>query len=142
MQANTADLAPGTYTGTVTVAATDAKLPPPATHAVDFEKEIKPLFEAACIKCHAKGKDKGGLSVETREAFMKGGDTGAAAIEVFRGHANIDVFILFPEGRVSPFQQRQMTTTGAPSVSAWARSAPTSLSLAAPASCFSETLAT
>ncbi|HVY20338.1 MAG TPA: threonine synthase [Bauldia sp.] len=44
------------------------------------------------------------------------GDTGAAAIEAFRGHANIDVFILFPEGRVSPFQQRQMTTTAAANV--------------------------
>ena len=57
-----------------------AKLPPPAGRAVDFAKEIKPLFEAACIKCHAKGKDKGGLSIETREAFFKGGDTGAAAV--------------------------------------------------------------
>jgi threonine synthase len=38
------------------------------------------------------------------------GDTGAAAIEAFRGRAGIDVFILFPENRVSPFQQRQMTT--------------------------------
>ncbi len=57
-----------------------AKLPPPAARAVDFEKDIKPLFEAACIKCHAKGKDKGGLSIETREAFMKGGDTGVAAV--------------------------------------------------------------
>lgn len=38
------------------------------------------------------------------------GDTGAAAIEAFRGRQNVDVFILFPEGRVSPFQQRQMTT--------------------------------
>ena len=55
------------------------KLPPPAARAVDFEKDIKPLFEAACIKCHAKGKDKGGLSIETRETFLKGGDTGAAA---------------------------------------------------------------
>jgi threonine synthase len=44
------------------------------------------------------------------------GDTGAAAIEAFRGHANIDVFILFPEGRVSPFQQRQMTTSAAENV--------------------------
>ena len=57
-----------------------AKLPPPAARAVEFEKDIKPLFEAACIKCHAKGKDKGGLSIETREAFLKGGDTGAAAV--------------------------------------------------------------
>ncbi len=38
------------------------------------------------------------------------GDTGAAAIEAFRGRDNVDVFILFPEGRVSPIQQRQMTT--------------------------------
>src|SRR5690606_24121887 len=30
------------------------------------------------------------------------GDTGAAAIEAFRGRASIDVFILFPENRVSP----------------------------------------
>lgn len=39
------------------------------------------------------------------------GDTGGAAIEAFRGRARTDVFILFPRGKVSPVQQRQMTTT-------------------------------
>ncbi|GHE01960.1 threonine synthase [Allgaiera indica] len=38
------------------------------------------------------------------------GDTGSAAIEAFRGLANVDVFILFPHGRVSEVQRRQMTT--------------------------------
>ncbi len=38
------------------------------------------------------------------------GDTGSAAIEAFRGLHNVDVFILFPEGRVSDVQRRQMTT--------------------------------
>jgi mono/diheme cytochrome c family protein len=57
-----------------------ATLPPPATRPVDFMEDIKPLFEAACIKCHAKGKDKGGFSLESREAFLKGGDTGAGAV--------------------------------------------------------------
>ncbi len=38
------------------------------------------------------------------------GDTGGAAIEAFKGRSNTDIFILFPKGRVSPVQQRQMTT--------------------------------
>lgn len=38
------------------------------------------------------------------------GDTGSAAIEAFRGLSNVDVFVLFPHGRVSEVQRRQMTT--------------------------------
>ncbi len=38
------------------------------------------------------------------------GDTGSAAIEAFKGRENTDIFILFPNGKVSPVQQRQMTT--------------------------------
>ncbi|MGA0561102.1 threonine synthase [Ancylobacter sp. VNQ12] len=38
------------------------------------------------------------------------GDTGSAAIEAFRGRARTDVFILYPLGRVSEVQRRQMTT--------------------------------
>ncbi len=38
------------------------------------------------------------------------GDTGSAAIEAFKGLSNVDVFILFPHGRVSDIQRRQMTT--------------------------------
>ncbi len=57
-----------------------AKLPSAAGRTVDFVKDIQPMFEAACVKCHAKGKDKGGFSLETREAFLKGGETGAGAV--------------------------------------------------------------
>ena len=38
------------------------------------------------------------------------GDTGSAALEAFKGRDSVDVFILFPEGRVSPVQQKQMTS--------------------------------
>jgi threonine synthase len=38
------------------------------------------------------------------------GDTGSAAIEAFKGRDNTDIFILFPDGRVSDVQRRQMTT--------------------------------
>ncbi len=38
------------------------------------------------------------------------GDTGSAAIHALRGKAGVEVFILFPRGRVSPMQEMQMTT--------------------------------
>ncbi|MBB45757.1 MAG: threonine synthase [Rhodospirillaceae bacterium] len=46
------------------------------------------------------------------------GDTGSAAIEAFRNREAIDIFILFPKGRVSNIQQRQMTTVDSSNVHA------------------------
>ena len=48
------------------------------------------------------------------------GDTGSAAIEAFRGLPSVDVFILFPHGRVSDVQRRQMTTPSESNVHALA----------------------
>jgi threonine synthase len=48
------------------------------------------------------------------------GDTGGAAIEAFAGRDRTDIFILFPHGRVSPVQQRQMTGSSAANVHALA----------------------
>jgi threonine synthase len=39
------------------------------------------------------------------------GDTGGAAVEAFRGRARADLYVLFPQGRVSDVQRRMMTTT-------------------------------
>jgi threonine synthase len=44
------------------------------------------------------------------------GDTGSAAIEALRDRAQVDVFMLHPQGRVSEVQRRQMTTVLAPNV--------------------------
>ncbi|MCB1386389.1 MAG: threonine synthase [Nitratireductor sp.] len=44
------------------------------------------------------------------------GDTGGAAIEAFRGRKATTLYILFPEGRVSEVQRRQMTTVDDPAV--------------------------
>ena len=38
------------------------------------------------------------------------GDTGGAAVEAFRGRANVRIVALFPEGRISEVQRRFMTT--------------------------------
>lgn len=48
------------------------------------------------------------------------GDTGSAAIDAFRGLDQVDVIILYPQGRVSEVQRRQMTTIDAANVHALA----------------------
>ncbi|MBL9136051.1 MAG: DUF1549 domain-containing protein [Verrucomicrobiales bacterium] len=55
-----------------------AKLPPPASRTVDFDKDIRPILEASCVKCHGRGKSKGGFQLDTRETFLKDGDSGPA----------------------------------------------------------------
>ena len=46
------------------------------------------------------------------------GDTGGAAIDAFAGRERTDIFVLFPHGKVSQVQQRQMTTSQASNVHA------------------------
>ncbi len=48
------------------------------------------------------------------------GDTGAAAIHGLIGRPGTAIFILYPDGRVSPLQERQMACTGASNVFALA----------------------
>ena len=44
------------------------------------------------------------------------GDTGSAAIAAIRGRPNMDIFIMYPDNKVSPLQELQMTTNLDPNV--------------------------
>jgi hypothetical protein len=47
-----------------------------------FEKAIRPLLEERCLECHSQrfGKTKGGLSLDSREGLLMGGESGPAAV--------------------------------------------------------------
>lgn len=47
-----------------------------------FESKIRPVLVDSCYKCHSleSGKDKGGLLVDSRDALLKGGDSGPAIV--------------------------------------------------------------
>jgi hypothetical protein len=45
-----------------------------------FEKKIRPVLIAECLDCHNADKQKGGLRLDHREAWKKGGDSGASIV--------------------------------------------------------------
>jgi hypothetical protein len=61
-----------------------SKLPAPATRTVDFGKDIQPIFEKSCLKCHNPEQAKGKLLLDTREHALKGGEDG---VVIFSGES-------------------------------------------------------
>src|SRR6476659_4927774 len=58
-----------------------SKLPPASKQAgVTFAKEIRPLFEASCFRCHGEERQKGDLRLDSLEAVMKGGEDGKVVL--------------------------------------------------------------
>ena len=54
---------------------------PSAQQADFFERQIRPLLAERCYECHsAEKKQKGGLSLDTRDSVLRGGDTGPALV--------------------------------------------------------------
>ena len=47
-----------------------------------FEAKIRPVLADTCYRCHSAdaGKSKGGLTLDSRDAMLKGGDTGASVV--------------------------------------------------------------
>jgi hypothetical protein len=58
-----------------------SKLPPAANKKdLTYDKDIKPLLENSCLKCHGPEKPKSKYRVDSREALIKGGESEEAAV--------------------------------------------------------------
>src|SRR5436853_6130807 len=75
-------LGPGIAVGFLALAqaAQAAELKPNPIRAEFFEKTIRPLLADACFACHGVDKHKANLRLDSREAILRGGDQGPAAI--------------------------------------------------------------
>jgi hypothetical protein len=69
--------------GLTTFAGIDvSKLPAPAKQAeVTYAKDIKPLFEVSCVRCHGGERAKAGLHLDTLEGVMKGSKEGPVVVK-------------------------------------------------------------
>jgi len=66
---------------TVQAAPDVSKLPPASTQpGITFAKDIQPIFQQSCLRCHGAEKQKGGLRFDTLEAALKGGEDGPVIV--------------------------------------------------------------
>ncbi|HTR42101.1 MAG TPA: c-type cytochrome domain-containing protein [Pseudomonadales bacterium] len=49
-------------------------LPPPADIKINFDRDIRPIFEASCLSCHGPQKPKSDFRLDYREGALAGGD--------------------------------------------------------------------
>ena len=65
------------------------KAPPPTKGRIDFQRDIRPVFEARCYECHGDKKQKSGLRLDRRQSVLRGGDSGKPAIVAGRSGESI-----------------------------------------------------
>jgi hypothetical protein len=71
---------------------------PKNVQKIDFARQIKPLLERSCAACHSGEKPRGLFRVDCRDAILKGGASGAAA--VVPGHSGKSPLIDYVSGQV------------------------------------------
>ncbi len=71
---------------------------------ISYAKDIKPIFEASCFRCHGEKQKKGGIRLDSLEAVLKGGKEGKI-VEVgnaVKSHLLLSVSQLDPETAMPP----------------------------------------
>lgn len=63
----------------------------------DYAKDIKPIFERSCYKCHGPEKRKNGLRIDKKRFAMKGGETGPAIVPGDVDKSLLTKYISLPE---------------------------------------------
>ncbi|HAT19706.1 MAG TPA: hypothetical protein DCS85_06075, partial [Verrucomicrobiales bacterium] len=66
-----------------------ALLPLGATGAPNFKRDIQPILETNCVRCHKQGKSKGGLRMETHALMLEGGEEAEAIVPGKPGESEI-----------------------------------------------------
>lgn len=94
-----------------------SKMPAASTQKdITYAKDIKPLFEASCFRCHGEKEKKGGLRLDSLEAVLKGGKEGKVveAGNALKSSLLISVSHLDPENVMPPKPRARKPGQGGP----------------------------
>jgi Planctomycete cytochrome C len=74
-----------------------SKLPLPATTKVDFSRDIQPILDQSCIRCHGPERPKSHFRLDNRNSAIKGGDNG---VDIIPGNSANSPLIHYVAGLV------------------------------------------
>src|SRR5580658_1761417 len=57
----------------------------PARTVIDFDHDIRPIFESSCLRCHGPERPKSRFRLDNRDSALKGGDDG---VDIVPGHTD------------------------------------------------------
>src|SRR5262245_35572268 len=58
-----------------------SRLPPAVARSVDFTRDVLPIFQSNCFKCHGPEKQRSGFRLDRRDSALKSGDAHAPNIK-------------------------------------------------------------
>src|SRR2546429_658576 len=65
-----------------------SKLPPPIAKQIDYDHDIRPLFEKSCFRCHGPERPKSHFRLDQHDAALKGGEDNPGKDIIERDSAN------------------------------------------------------
>ena len=102
------------------IGSVDPRLPPASNVQVDFSRDIQPIFQEHCSRCHGNGKEKGGLSLSTRSRALDGGDTGPAMIPGLSSRSQlVSLVAAIDEDRIMPPDGEKLEDSQIGLIRAW-----------------------
>src|ERR1051325_3505042 len=92
-----------------------------AEDKVDFAKEIQPILQQTCVKCHGPEKQKGKLRLDSKEAAFKGGKDGVVLTAGDAEKSELYLRIILPKGNddVMPNEGDPLTKTQTDLIRDW-----------------------
>jgi len=91
-----------------------SELPKPAAGAIDFKRQVAPIFEQSCLKCHSGERPKGKFALTTRQNALKGGQD---QVDIIPGNSANSPLIRFvarvvPDSEMPPVNKGEPLTAG------------------------------
>ena len=81
---------------------TPQSLAPPANVTIVFDRDIRPIFEDSCLRCHVPPKPKSHFRLDDREQALAGGDNNTN--DIVPGDSRESLLIAYVAGQVPDMQ--------------------------------------